>query len=854
MATIDSTGLTRIDDGPVATVYSGQHAGVVVALKVFPKRLDKRTLAAFNKEQAKLSTVRRVTSILPVHGVDELTTGEFAVRMERCTQSLAALVDRVGSLPPADVVVLGRVVAEALAAAHGAGVVHGGISPHNVLFRTTGEPVVADFGVTLRQAFARDPLYAIEFLPPETLRTGTLNEATDLYGLGAVLHYALSGRSPHPGRLGEQPGERVLRILGEPVPAINNPDIPVGLSTLVARLLAADPARRLGDAAAVADQLGAMLPNAPRRPATDDFDDFSAAHPATPTRHAPPPRPVTSFAADGDDFDDFAVPAYHAVPPRPAPRPTVSPRPVARPPHPPVPVAQPPAPSPVAPPVVSPSMERPPAAPSAAVPPVVLSPGVPPSAERPSDAGPPAAPPPAVAPFVAVPPVAVPPPVVSSVAGPSVAAPADAGSSVAAPSVAAPADAGSSVAGPPVAVPPVVVPSVAVPPPVVSPVAAPSVAASPVAGPPAAVPPVAPPPAVAPSVAVPSVVPPPVVSSVAESSVAATPVAGPSASAPSAVPPVVPPVEGSLDAAPPVAGPPAAASPVVPPSVVLRPVAGPSVAPPSAPGPEADEGADPHWLPETEPEEKPAAGTADQPHPPRQEPAGPADSGPAESPEHPPHDAPAPPELPLATLTPAEPPTAALPVPATVEFAAQARPPASAAVARPDFDIDDDFADATDPVRGRARARVLASPLAPPGQAPKKLVRYDVLAGAALLLALLALVPLLLLRGDPEEISSTPRVPAANGSAGGDVEIKLDEPVDLTDEVRLSWTAPDDLDFIVVVAAEGKETEYELAERNRSMTLTVDGDLKYCFRVQATDGNDTYESNVVSLRNATCKV
>ena len=111
MATIDRTGLTRIDDGPVATVYSGQHAGAVLALKVFPKRLDKRTLAAFNKEQAKLSTVRRVTSILPVHGVDELDTGEFVIRMERCTQSLATLIDRVGPLRPTDAVVLGRAVA-----------------------------------------------------------------------------------------------------------------------------------------------------------------------------------------------------------------------------------------------------------------------------------------------------------------------------------------------------------------------------------------------------------------------------------------------------------------------------------------------------------------------------------------------------------------------------------------------------------------------------------------------------------------------------------------------------------------------------------------------------------------------
>jgi hypothetical protein len=180
----------------------------------------------------------------------------------------------------------------------------------------------------------------------------------------------------------------------------------------------------------------------------------------------------------------------------------------------------------------------------------------------------------------------------------------------------------------------------------------------------------------------------------------------------------------------------------------------------------------------------------------------------------------------------------------------QSRPP----VVRHDLDFDDDFADVAGPARGRGQVKVLAGPLAPPGSSPKKLFRYDLLAGAALLVALLALVPLLLLRGDPEEVSSAPQVPSAGGSAGKDVEIKLAEPVDLTDKVRLSWSASEELDFVVVVAPEGKKTEYKFAQRKTSMTFTVELDITYCFRVQGTDGNDTYESNVVSMRNATCKL
>jgi hypothetical protein len=133
----------------------------------------------------------------------------------------------------------------------------------------------------------------------------------------------------------------------------------------------------------------------------------------------------------------------------------------------------------------------------------------------------------------------------------------------------------------------------------------------------------------------------------------------------------------------------------------------------------------------------------------------------------------------------------------------------------------------------------------------RRLVRYDLLAGAALLLALLALVPLLLLRGDPEEMSTTPRLPAAEGTA--DVRVELAEPVDLTDKVRLSWTASRTLDFLVVVAAEGEKTDYVLAERNNSLTVDVVPGRKYCFLVQATDGDDVYESEPVPLRGATCR-
>lgn len=250
--------LTRLGTGPIGTVYRADSGGFPSALKVFPSRFDRRTLAAADREFRQLGQLR-MPSVLVPYRIEQLPDGRHAVRMELCTQSLTALVQRRGPLPPADVIVLGYAAAAALASAHSAGIIHGGLNPDNVLFRPTGEPVVSDFGVVLRRAYSRDPMHGIESLPPESLRDDILDPGTDLYGLGAVLHFALTGRPPHPGRLGEHLGERLLRVLREPVPPVVFLGVPEPLTALVSGLLAPDPANRPASAAFVADRFAELM-------------------------------------------------------------------------------------------------------------------------------------------------------------------------------------------------------------------------------------------------------------------------------------------------------------------------------------------------------------------------------------------------------------------------------------------------------------------------------------------------------------------------------------------------------------------------------------------------------------------
>ena len=129
------------------------------------------------------------------------------------------------------------------------------------------------------------------------LRDCDLSEASDLYGLGALLHLAMTGDSPFPARLGEPAGEVVLRVLREPPPIVSGEDVPAELPGLLSRLLAKDPADRPATAAEVAAEFRQMVvPVGPADAPTEEgpgFDDFRDELPAVrSTTAAPPPMPA----------------------------------------------------------------------------------------------------------------------------------------------------------------------------------------------------------------------------------------------------------------------------------------------------------------------------------------------------------------------------------------------------------------------------------------------------------------------------------------------------------------------------------------------------------------------------------
>ncbi|WP_460865218.1 serine/threonine-protein kinase, partial [Rhodococcus aerolatus] len=177
------------------------------------------------------------------------------------SRDLAEVVEADQVLPVAQTAQVGAQVADALADAHAAGIVHRDVKPDNVLVGEggPGDAVVklADFGIALAPGddaavlpgfVAGTPAY----LAPEVARGGPSTAASDVYALGATLFACLEGVPPH------GPGGDALEVVARAAAGPTLPPTRAGaLEPVLLRMLAADPADR-PTAAQARDELAAV--------------------------------------------------------------------------------------------------------------------------------------------------------------------------------------------------------------------------------------------------------------------------------------------------------------------------------------------------------------------------------------------------------------------------------------------------------------------------------------------------------------------------------------------------------------------------------------------------------------------
>ena len=259
--------LHKLGEGRLATVYLAQDIdGADVALKMLkPGHSDNaQRAAAFAREFGIPAAIhnRHVVRVFEQLAVD----GKCAIAMEYLGGG--HLGQRIANgLEPQDALPLLRQGATALDALHRLGLAHGDIKPANLMLRSDGDLVLADFG-TARALDTKDapvPAGVVVGTPrycaPEQSRMGTVAPAADVYSLGIVFFEMLCGKPPFPG-------QTLLEVYAQhmmaPVPRL--PAAVARFQPLVDAMLAKQVESRLGDGQAVLQQID-LQSDAPVHPA-----------------------------------------------------------------------------------------------------------------------------------------------------------------------------------------------------------------------------------------------------------------------------------------------------------------------------------------------------------------------------------------------------------------------------------------------------------------------------------------------------------------------------------------------------------------------------------------------------------
>jgi serine/threonine protein kinase/tetratricopeptide (TPR) repeat protein len=267
--------LEEIGRGGMGVIYRArqQHSRRIVAVKrVLTHQVNSHdTLVRFRREAEAVASLDH-PNILPIYEVSESEQGLPYFSMKYATGGTLRTAAPTLRTTPRECVRVMAKVARAIGYAHRKGVLHRDLQPGNILLDENGEPMVSDFGLAKWLDQGSDLTKTLEtlgtpgYIAPEQAECAAteLTSSADIYSLGSILFYLLTGRPPFVG-------PNVLSVIHQaaatPAPRLRSlaPSLDRDLETIVARCLESDPSGRYKSAGALADDLEHWLRHEPIR-------------------------------------------------------------------------------------------------------------------------------------------------------------------------------------------------------------------------------------------------------------------------------------------------------------------------------------------------------------------------------------------------------------------------------------------------------------------------------------------------------------------------------------------------------------------------------------------------------------